>query len=108
MARGSIFERTNADGSVVHVVMYRNGGGKQVKRTVRGGRREAERTLTAALAAIERGEVFATSAETVAEYLDRWLTDHRPHVEEGTHRAYSVDVRLRLKPYLGRKRLRDL
>lgn len=107
MARGSIFERTNADGSVVHLVMYRDAGGRQVKRTVRGGRREAERVLAAAIAAVVRGERHA-SRETFGDYADRWLAEHRARIEDYTYRAYSADVRLRLKPFFGAMRLRSI
>jgi integrase len=47
--------------------------GKQVARGVAGGKRDAQRTLTALLADIDAGKVRATSRRTVAGLLDAWL-----------------------------------
>ena len=47
---GSIRERVLADGSSAWILVWRVGG-RQVKQTVRGTKTDAERVLTAALAA---------------------------------------------------------
>jgi integrase len=108
MARGgSIFERTRADGSTSHVVMYRVAG-RQVKVTVRGGRREAQRVLTAALAARDRGELPAVTTITFGEYAERWLAEHRPRIEAATAVDYANVLRNHLLPFFGSRKLRAM
>ncbi len=102
---GSIRERVLADGSSAWVLVWRVGG-RQVKRTVRGSQRDAERVLTAALAARDRGEMRAVSTETFQVYAERWLEAKRPRLEPSTYRDYETHLRLRLVPSFGRLKLR--
>lgn len=78
MARGSILTRENLDGSTTFYVKYRTVDGTQVKRAVRGGRREAERELAKAVAAIDRGELRSVSRERFAPVATSWLELKRP------------------------------
>ena len=107
MAKGSIYPYDLADGSRRYLVMYRTSNGVQRKRKGFKGIREAERFLNQTIAAVDRGEVVATS-DTFAEYIDRWLKEHRPRLEEGTYRDYRVHVERRLKPFFGRRKLEDI
>ena len=70
MARGgSIYERRLADGTVAYVLVWRVGG-RQVKRTLRGSRREAEAALTAALAARDVGKGKTVDTDTFAHHAE--------------------------------------
>lgn len=71
------------------------------------GVREAERFLTQTMAEVNAGRVIA-SGDTFATYIDRWLVEHRPRIEEGTYRDYRVHVERRLKPFFGEMRLADI
>jgi integrase len=104
---GSIRERVLADGSSAWVLVWRVGG-RQVKRTVRGSQRDAERVLTAALAARDRGEMRAVSTETFEVYAERWLEAKKPRLEPSTYRDYETHLRLRLVPTFGRLKLRTV
>jgi integrase len=77
-----------------------------VKKTVRGSLRDAERVLTAALAARDRGEMRAVSTETFKAYAERWLEAKSPRIEPATYRDYETHLRLRLVPAFGRLKLR--
>lgn len=46
--------------------------------------------------------------ETFAAYIDRWLREHRPRIEEGTYLDYRSHVELRLKPFFGSMPLSDI
>ena len=108
MARGSIMTRQNKDGSTTHYIKYRDASGRQVMRAVaEGGRREAERALTAALAGADMGSRVPRHGRgiTFAEYVDEWLEEHAARLEPGTVATYEVDLRLRLKPFFGTTRL---
>jgi integrase len=108
MARGgTITPRPLADGSPAFVLMWRTGG-RRVKRTVRGTRRDAEAALTAALAARDRGEQRKVSTETFEVFAGVWLEAKRPRVELATWREYEAHLRIRLLPAFGKLRLRDV
>lgn len=105
MARGSISTRTAKSGAVTHYIHYRTADGTQVKKAVGPSLRAAERALTAALAAVDRGELRTVTRETFAEYAERWLAEHRPRVEAGTFADYRKSVEKYLIPALGARKL---
>jgi integrase len=108
MARGgTITPRPLNDGTTAYVLMWRVGG-RRVKKTVRGTRRDAEAALTAALAARDRGEQRKVSSETFEAYAAAWLASKRPRIEASTYADYDAHLRLRRMPAFGRLRLRDV
>ena len=105
MAKGSIYPRTLRDGrTTVFDVRFRTSDGRPKQK--RGFRtyRDAEKWLNQTIAAVDRGELRGHN-EAFAAYFDRWLTEHKPRLEPGTHADYEVHGRLRLKPYFGSQRL---
>ena len=109
MKRGSILTRRNKDGSRTSRSSTGAADGRQVKTAIGPSRRDAERALTTALADVDAGRLTsAPSRDLIGDYLDRWLIEHAPYVEPGTLRGYETDVRLRIKPALGRVRLSRL
>jgi len=108
MARGSILKRRNKDGSTTYSVKYRSGDGTQVKRAAGRSRREAERALAEALAAVNRGESRTTSQETFAQAAERWLRRKRPLIEVSTYRDYETHLGRRLLPAFGKLKLRQI
>lgn len=74
---------------------------------------EARDKLRAAMRDAERGLVTLTGSTRLGDYLDHWLTVIRSRVESGsiapsTAAGYERDVRLQVKPRLGRVPLRKL
>ena len=92
MARGSIYTRQTKSGETRHVIMYRTADGTQVKRTVIGGRRAAERELADAMARVNRGELRSNSNAKFDEYARAWLENHRLHIETGTYEPVGSNV----------------
>lgn len=80
---------------------------RQVRRTVRGSRREAESALAALVAEVEAGTAPMTGKLTLGEYLDRWMEHVRPTRQPGTVRGYEARVR-RIKASIGSIRLSRL
>ena len=77
--------------------------------TVRGGKQDAERALTAALRERDMGSDLDPGKVTLAEYLRRWLRHYAaPKVAPSTLQRYMGIVEQHLIPALGRLRLRDL
>lgn len=59
------------------VAAYNPGTGnpKQVSRTVKGSKREAQKALAKFVTEVEPGNVPVSASMTLADFLDRWL-DH--------------------------------
>jgi integrase len=82
--------------------------GRRVKQTVRGSQRDAERVLTAALAARDRGEMRAPDTERFNTFAERWLASKKPRVEPSTWSDYSTHIEKRLVPAFGKRKLRQI
>jgi integrase len=87
--------------------MYRTSNGVQKIRRGFASRRAARAWRAQQVAAAARGEVV-DNRDNFGSYIDRWLRERRPHLEDGTYRNYELDIRLRLKPYFDTRRLADI
>lgn len=87
--------------------VYDRIGDRQLRRTFRGGKREAQRALATFVAEVEGGNAPMSGKLTVGDYLDRWLEHVRPTREPGTIRSYEGRAK-RLKHELGSLRLSRL
>ena len=85
------------------------GRSRQVSRTFRGGRREAERKLAELVADVSTGGSHGDSAVTFGELLDRWV-EQQERLERSpvTLRNLRNEVESILKPVFGRIPLRRL
>lgn len=108
MARGSILKRRNKDGTVTYSIKYRTADGTQVKKASGRTRRDAEQALSAALVALDRGEVRTAGKETFADAAARWLRRKRPILETSTYQDYERHLRFRLLPAFGSLKLRSI
>lgn len=105
--RGSILRRDNKNGTRTFYIKY-SVNGRPIKKAIGPSKREAERALNAALAAADRGEHRSPSRETFAEAADAWLARKRPLIEQSTYQDYERNLRLRLIPTFGKRKLRDI
>lgn len=106
---GSIFQR-ESDGRWVASVDLGDVTGKRKRRTLYGrSRKEVAEKLKIALRDQQQGIVIAPVRLTVARFLDQWIQDiKKPSVRPKTFRSYEQNVRLYLKPELGRYQLTKL
>jgi integrase len=104
--------RGRGEGSI-----YRRKDGRWVGQYEVGGKRryvygktrkEVASKLTKAVADGNEGLIFDSDHLTVAQYLDRWLDSIRGTVRESTWVRHEINVRVHLKPALGRVRLGKL
>ena len=107
MARGAILPYQLAGGTQRWMVKFRTSNGVQKLKRGFKGPREAEAYLNQVMGAVDRGEVVSGS-DTFAQYIDRWLEEHRPRLEEGTYRDYQVHIEQRLKPFFGDMKLSSI
>ena len=78
-----------------------SGARQRIYETFRGSRREAERELRERVGDVETGTYIEKSAETLSEFLWRWLetyvvTNTRPRTQQG----YKTNIR-RISNYIG-------
>lgn len=99
---GSIYERS--DGR--HVGSFYVDG---QRRSVYGKTRaEAQRKLNEAKEKARTGELVPTNKQTVAQYLEYWLSIHKLEIREVTADRQASCVRRRMMPVLGTIRLQKL
>ena len=80
--------------------------GPKRKRVYRRKYKEVQKKLAEAMGDAARGLVFDAEKQTVAEYLNRWLTDSvRDTVRRSTFVRYESIVRHHINPTLGRLKL---
>jgi integrase len=86
-----------------------SGKRKQTWISVKGSRQDAERRLAEALRQVEAGTFVKPSKTTLADYLNRWLTDYvKPNLSPRSFERYESIVRVHLVPSLGRIPLTQL
>jgi integrase len=72
-------------------------------------RREAQDKLRGALRDIDAGLNLSADRQTVAQYLDKWLSaSAKPSVKVRTYEGYESIVRVRVAPRIGRMQLAKL
>lgn len=107
MARGHLHERKPGVWSLVAEAPrdLLTGRRRQVWRTARGTRRDAERALRRLLVELEDARDAAAGPPTLAAFAARWLEQVRAARSPLTHRAYEQQLRSHLLPALGALRL---
>lgn len=107
--RGSVVKRGNTWSYVVDVGRDPVTGRRRQR--WKGGfptKREAERALGRALAAVGAGEVADAGGLTVGAYFDQWLAGHLPSLKPSTAKSYREVVQWYVQPRLGAVKLVDL
>jgi integrase len=79
--------------------------GKQLSRTVRGTKREAQRALAALVTEVSTGKI-SSSTMTFADLLERWLDHVSEQLSPTTVREYRRLVKKLISPDLGKLTLR--
>ena len=74
---------------------------RQIWRTVRGTKKNAEQELTRLLREVDKGTSADPGRITLGEYLERWLEHMRTRVRSRTLERYAEIVRGHLAPSLG-------
>jgi integrase len=107
--RGSVVKRGNTWSYVVDIGRDPMSGRR--RQQWKGGfptKREAERGLGHALAAVGAGAVPDAGRLTVGAYFDQWLAGHVPSLKPSTAKSYREVVQWYIQPGLGRVKLVDL
>lgn len=104
---GSLFKRT--DGMWIGRVELPPGPeGRRHKYVSSKNRNEAIRKLKELRAEIDAGRIPVTDKTSVSDWLDKWLAIKYGKVAQNTYDYYEQSVRLHIKPYIGRIKLKML
>jgi integrase len=100
--RGSIVKRGTSYSVVVELDRDPTTGKRRQKwhsgyRT----KKEAAVAMAELVSSVNRGAYVPKSRQTVAEYVEEWLSAIAPTVRPSTHYSYARNVRLHVFPYLG-------
>lgn len=108
--KGHIRERGKGTWAVIiDLGRDENGKRRQKWHTVKGTKKDAQRELTRLLHELNTGGYVEPSKLTVAQYLEKWLTDYAKHdVAATSYERYCEVVRLHLIPALGSQQLSRL
>src|SRR2546426_5124096 len=108
--RGHI--RKRGDAWEVRVDIARDpvtGKRRQLSRTVKGRKRDAEAVAASLISQHEAGIDSPRGRQTVGNFLEQWLRDYaKPNTAPKTIRRYEQIVRLHLTPVIGEIRLSQL
>lgn len=106
---GTVYPRKNKEGKTIgYIGAYHDLQGKR-RYVSDKSKTECRNKLRAAMGDADKGLVYNAGTTTVAEYLDRWLTDSvKGTVRQRTYERYEQLVRVHLKPGLGRQQLKTL
>ena len=109
---GSIKKRT-IKGNEYYVGRYTIGtdpgtGGQKQKYIYGKSEEEVRKKLTAALYQLDTNSYIEPSKMTVGEWLDEWMETYQVDSTEGTQTKYLSDIRVNIKPHIGKVKLQVL
>lgn len=113
MATGSIREMKNKSGVSYQITVeggYDELTGKRIRayKTVKGSKREANSVMHRMITEMEEGKLTQRNNKTVAEWMDEWLANYLPNIEETTRIGYQTKIRCYIKPAIGDIRIKSL
>jgi integrase len=107
--RGHIRERSPGHWAIILDARDPEAGKRKRKwHSFRGTKREAQVECSKLIAAISGGTYVDPSRQTVAQFLDRWLTHMVTQLSPRSHERYTEIVKKNLEPALGAAKLREL
>lgn len=110
----SIRKHTAKNGDVSYQVVIEGGvdpiTGKRNRyyRTVKGTKKQAEAVRDKMKVEMERGYVVDPSEAKLESWMEEWLAQYVPNIEETTRTSYERNIRSYITPELGQVSLRNL
>jgi integrase len=103
--RGHIEQRSKNKGTwSIKIALGKDSSGKYKYKwyTVQGNKKDAERKLSELLYQLDTGSYIQPGKTTVAEYLDRWLTEYvQPNLSPRGYERYQYIALAYIKPAIG-------
>lgn len=102
-----VWRRHTRDGATRYEVAFLDGDGRQRWRTV-ATLREARQLRADLVSKVGHGERVTSSRMTFSEFADEWLAGQEARLRPKTRECYSTNLRLHVKPRLGRRRIGEI
>ena len=107
MATGSIREVKTRSGKI-HYQIAVDGGrdeltGKRIRafKNVSGSMKEAKTLMHKMITEMEQGTIVKNSNKKVGEWMDEWISNYLPNIEETTRVGYKTKIRCYIKTAIG-------
>lgn len=106
MATGSIREKPLKHGISYQIVIeggYDELTGKRIRvhKNVKCSKREAKSIMHRMITEMEQGKLTQRSNKKVGDWMDEWVDNYLPNIEETTRVGYRTKIRCYIKPALG-------
>ena len=107
MATGNIREKKTKNGDVHYQITVEGGydevTGKRIRayKNVSGSKREARAVMHRMITEMEQGLLTQKSNKKVGEWMDEWIANYLPNIEETTRKGYITKLRCYIKPAIG-------
>lgn len=106
MATGSIREKPLKNGISYQIVIeggYDELTGKRIRvhKNVKCSKREAKSIMHRMITEMEQGKLTQRSNKKVGDWMDEWVENYLPKIEETTRVGYRTKIRCYIKPALG-------
>jgi len=107
MATGSIREKNTKSGEVRYQITVEGerdpltGKRNRAYKNVKGSLKEAKSVMHRMITEMEQGKIAKRTNKSIAEWMDEWLTQYLPNIEETTRIGYKTKIKCYIKPAIG-------
>ncbi len=107
MATGNIRERKTKSGEVRYQITVEGdrdpltGKRNRAYKNVKGSLREAKSIMHRMITEMEQGIIAKRTNKSIAEWMDEWVTQYLPNVEETTRIGYRSKINCYINPAIG-------
>lgn len=114
MATGHLRKRVNSKGIVSYQIVIEcepdltTGHRNRRYETFHGTKKQAEARMRELIAQADGGGVTKQSTTKLSDWLDQYITNYKPNIEETTKASYEEKVKNCVDPYIGKRQLKEL
>lgn len=107
MATGSIREKKTKTGEVRYQITVEGerdpltGKRNRAYKNVKGSMKEVKSIMHKMITEMEQNMIIKRTDKTVGEWMDEWINEYLPNVEETTRIGYKTKIKCYIKPAIG-------
>lgn len=107
MATGSIREKTTKSGEIRYQITVEGerdpltGKRNRVYKNVKGSKREARSVMHQMIVDMQQGAITKKSNKSVEDWMQEWIANYLPNIEETTRVGYKTKIRCYIVPAIG-------
>lgn len=114
MATGSMREKKTKSGEIRYQITVEGerdpltGKRNRTYKNVKGSKKEAKAVMHRMITEMEQNLITKRTDKTIGEWMDEWVSQYLPNVEETTRIGYKSKIKCYIKPALGDILIRSL